>query len=142
MIHKTWKEWSNLKSKSVAPSYLFPLWMNLCGVGASISVELLLRNFAFSLGLLLFLRGLIGFIITLIVVRPTFSQFNPVSKKLFFARLLTGGLTFYSWFGAIKFLTASLTSAMLLLDTIVLSFIRRSYTRKKKQKLYWECYFC
>jgi drug/metabolite transporter (DMT)-like permease len=68
-----------------------------------------------------------------LIVRPPKSQWLPRSPGLAWLRVVTGGLTFVGWFGAIGLLSGRVTQAVLLLDALILAYVRgprRSYERR------------
>ena len=102
-------------------------------VAIAISVELLLRRMSMSLASVLIYRSLLALVLLVIIVRPTREQWLPRSAQLASIRVITGGLTFLGWFGAIGLLSARVTAAVLLLDSLILAYVRgerRSYERR------------
>jgi drug/metabolite transporter (DMT)-like permease len=102
-------------------------------VAIAVSIEMLLRRTHLSLSSVLVYRSLLALVLLAIIVRPAREQWTPRSPQLAFIRVFTGGLTFVGWFGAIGLLSARVTAAILLLDSLILAYVRgerRSYERR------------
>lgn len=108
-------------------------------VAIAVSVEVLLRHTfvpltgAVSLAGVLWWRSILALILLAIYVRPRREEWLPRVPLLAAARVITGGLTFVGWFGAIGTLSARVTAAVLLLDSLVLAYFRgqrRSYEKR------------
>jgi drug/metabolite transporter (DMT)-like permease len=102
-------------------------------VGITVSIELLARRAHLSLATILVYRSLLALVLLALIVRPPKSQWMPRSPRLAWLRALTGGLTFVGWFGAIGLLSGRVTQALLLLDALILAYVRgqhRSYERR------------
>ena len=107
------------------------LWSRapLAGMVASeaaitVSVELLSRRAHLSLATILVDRSLLALALLVLIVRPSRAQWMPRAKGLALLRVLTGGLTFVGWFGAIAMLSGRVTQALLLLDALILAYVR------------------
>lgn len=102
-------------------------------VAIAISIELLLRRTGLPLAAVLFYRSVFAIVLLALYLRPSREQWKPRALPLAAIRVITGGLTFVGWFGAIGTLSARVTAAVLLLDSLVLAYVRgerRSYERK------------
>lgn len=102
-------------------------------VAIAISIEVLLRRTSMTLASVLVYRSLLALALLMLIVRPTREQWTPRSPKLALIRVFTGGLTFVGWFGAIGLLSARVTAAILLLDSLILAYVRgerRAYERR------------
>jgi hypothetical protein len=123
-------------SKNVEPTF----WSRapLAGMVASevaitVSIELLARRAHLSLATILVDRSLLALALLALIVRPSGNQWMPRSPRLALLRVVTGGLTFVGWFGAIGLLSGRVTQAVLLLDALILAYVRgprRSYERR------------
>lgn len=99
----------------------------------TISVELVLRHTRLDLAALLVDRSLLALLMLTLLLRPWNGQTRPRSAKLAAVRVITGGLTFLGWFGAIGALSGRVTQPVLWLDALILAFFRsekHSYERK------------
>lgn|GEM_PF-1922804 len=102
-------------------------------VGITVSVELLVRHAHLSLATILVYRSLLALALLALIVRPARNQWLPRSPRLALLRVVTGGLTFIGWFGAIGLLSGRVTQSVLLLDSLILAYVRgdhRSYERR------------
>ncbi len=102
-------------------------------VAITVSIEWLARNARLSLATILVDRSLLALILLAVVVRPSGGQWLPRSPRLALLRVVTGGLTFVGWFGAIGLLSGRVTQAVLLLDALILAYVRgphRAYERR------------
>ncbi len=102
-------------------------------VAITVSIELLSRRAHLSLATILVDRSLLALALLALIVRPSRTQWTPRSKGLALLRVLTGGLTFVGWFGAIAMLSGRVTQAVLLLDALILAYVRgprRAYERR------------
>jgi drug/metabolite transporter (DMT)-like permease len=102
-------------------------------VAITVSIELLARRAHLSLATILVDRSLLALALLALIVRPPQSQWMPRSPRLALLRVVTGGLTFVGWFGAIGLLSGRVTQAVLLLDALILAYVRgerRPYERR------------
>ncbi len=102
-------------------------------VAITVSIELLARRAHLSLATILVDRSLLALVLLALIVRPSRSQWKPRSPRLALVRVVTGGLTFVGWFGAIGLLSGRVTQAVLLLDALILAYVRgprRAYERR------------
>lgn len=102
-------------------------------VAITVSIELLARRAHLSLATILVDRSLLALGLLALIVRPRSRQWLPRSPRLALLRVVTGGLTFVGWFGAIGLLSGRVTQALLLLDALILAYVRgerRSYERR------------
>jgi drug/metabolite transporter (DMT)-like permease len=102
-------------------------------VAITVSIELLARRAHLSLATILVDRSLLALALLLLLVRPSPGQWMPRSPRLALLRVITGGLTFIGWFGAIGLLSGRVTQAVLLLDALILAYVRgerRAYERR------------
>jgi len=102
-------------------------------VAITVSIELLARRAHLSLATILVYRSLLALALLLLIVRPARAQWVPRSPRLALVRMVTGGLTFVGWFGAIGLLSGRVTQAVLLLDALILAYVRgphRAYERR------------
>jgi drug/metabolite transporter (DMT)-like permease len=102
-------------------------------VAITVSIELLARRAHLSLATILVDRSLLALALLMLIVRPTRAQWTPRSPRLALLRVVTGGLTFVGWFGAIGLLSGRVTQAVLLLDALILAYVRgprRPYERR------------
>lgn len=102
-------------------------------VAITVSIELLARRAHLSLATILVYRSLLALILLALIVRPPKSQWTPRSPRLALLRVITGGLTFVGWFGAIGLLSGRVTQSVLLLDALILAYVRgqhRPYERR------------
>ena len=102
-------------------------------VAITVSIELLARRAHLSLATILVDRSLLALALLALIVRPGLGQWRPRSPRLALLRVVTGGLTFVGWFGAIGLLSGRVTQAVLLLDALILAYVRgerRSYERR------------
>jgi len=88
-------------------------------VAITVSIELLARRAELSLGSILVYRSLLALVLLAIIVRPVRAEWLPRSPWVALLRMLTGGLTFVGWFGAIVLLSGRVTQAVLLLDALI-----------------------
>ena len=99
----------------------------------TVSIELLARRADLSLGSILVYRSLLSLALLTIIVRPVRAEWLPRSSWVALLRVLTGGLTYVGWFGAIALLSGRVTQAVLLLDALILAYMRgkrQSYERR------------
>jgi drug/metabolite transporter (DMT)-like permease len=102
-------------------------------VAITVSIELLARQADLSLGSILVYRSLLALALLAIIVRPERAEWLPRSPWVALLRVLTGGLTYVGWFGAIVLLSGRVTQAVLLLDSLILAYVRgerQSYERR------------
>ena len=102
-------------------------------VAITVSIELLARRAELSLGSILVYRSLLALLLLAIIVRPVRAEWLPRSSWVALLRVLTGGLTYVGWFGAIALLSGRVTQAVLLLDSLILAYVRgerQSYERR------------
>jgi drug/metabolite transporter (DMT)-like permease len=102
-------------------------------VAITVSIELLARRADLSLGSILVYRSLLSLALLTIIVRPVRAEWLPRSSWVALLRVLTGGLTYVGWFGAIALLSGRVTQAVLLLDALILAYMRgkrQSYERR------------
>ncbi len=102
-------------------------------VAITVSIELLARRAHLSLATILVDRSLLALVLLALIVRPSPSQWKPRSPRLALVRVVTGGLTYVGWFGAIGLLSGRVTQAVLLLDALILAYVRgprRAYERR------------
>jgi len=102
-------------------------------VAITVSIELLARRAHLSLATILVDRSLLALALLALIVRPSRAQWMPRSPRLALLRVVTGGLTFVGWFGAIGLLSGRVTQAVLLLDALILAYVRgerRGYERR------------
>jgi drug/metabolite transporter (DMT)-like permease len=99
----------------------------------TVSIEMLARRAHLSLATILVDRSLLALILLAVIVRPAAAQWLPRSPRLALLRVVTGGLTFVGWFGAIGLLSGRVTQSILLLDALILAYVRgqhRAYERR------------
>lgn len=99
-------------------------------VAITVSIELLARRAHLSLATILVDRSLLALALLALLLRP---RSMPRSPRLALLRVVTGGLTFVGWFGAIGLLSGRVTQALLLLDALILAYVRgprRAYERR------------
>ena len=99
----------------------------------TVSIELLARRAHLSLATILVDRSLLALVLLAIIVRPSPAAWRPRSPRLALVRVVTGGLTFVGWFGAIGLLSGRVTQSILLLDALILAYVRgqhRAYERR------------
>jgi drug/metabolite transporter (DMT)-like permease len=102
-------------------------------VAITVSIELLARRSDLSLGSILIYRSLLSLALLAIIVRPVRAEWLPRSPWVALLRVLTGGLTYVGWFGAIALLSGRVTQAVLLLDALILAYVRggrQNYERR------------
>lgn len=102
-------------------------------VAIAVGIELLLRRTPLSLASVLFYRSTFALLLLALHLRPARGEWLPRVLPLAAIRVVTGGLTFVGWFGAIGALSARVTAAVLLLDSLVLAYFRKdrqSFERK------------
>ncbi len=102
-------------------------------VAITVSIELLARRAHLSLATILVDRSLLALALLTLIMRPARAQWLPRSPKLALLRVVTGGLPFVGWFGAIGLLSGRVTQAVLLLDALILAYVRgsrRTYERR------------
>ncbi|MDR3763549.1 MAG: hypothetical protein P4M01_05580 [Acidobacteriota bacterium] len=102
-------------------------------VAITVSIEWLARHAQLTLGAILVYRSLLALALLALMVRPRRVEWTPRAPELALARVVTGGLTFVGWFGAIALLSGRVTQAVLLLDALLLAYVRgrhRDYERR------------
>ena len=102
-------------------------------VAITVSIELLARRAHLSLATILVYRSLLALALLALIVQPSRGEWVPRSPRLALLRVVTGGLTFVGWFGAIGLLSGRVTQAILLLDALILAYVRgqrRPYERR------------
>lgn len=107
--------------------------MVLSETAITISVEMLARQAHLSLATILVERSLLALVLLGLVLRPLGEEWRPRAPRLALVRLVTGGLTFVGWFGAIAQLSGRVTQPVLLLDALLLAYLRgerRPYERR------------
>ena len=107
--------------------------MVLSETAITISVEMLARQAHLSLATILVERSLLALMLLWLVLRPLAGEWRPRAPQLALVRLVTGGLTFVGWFGAIAQLSGRVTQPVLLLDALLLAYVRgerRPYERR------------
>ncbi len=104
-------------------------------VAITVSIELLARRADLSLGSILVYRSLLALVLLAIIVRPVRAEWLPRSPWVALLRVLTGGLTFVGWFGAIALLSGRVTQAVLLLDALILAYVRGERQRYERRTL-------
>ena len=104
-------------------------------VAITVSIELLARTTELSLGAILLYRSLLALALAAIIVRPRPADWLPRSPWLASLRLVTGGLTFVGWFGAIALLSGRVAQAVLLLDSLILAYVRGERKRHERHTL-------
>jgi hypothetical protein len=95
-------------------------------------VELVLRRASVSLAALLFYRSLFALVVLALYVRPSRAEWTPLVPRLASLRVITGGLFYIGWFGSIGTVSARVSAAILMLDSLLLALFRRerqSYER-------------
>ena len=99
----------------------------------TVSIELLTRRAELSLASILLYRSLLSLELLTIIVRPVRAEWLQRSPWVTLLRVLAGGLTYVGWFGAIALLSGRVTQAVLLLDALLLAYVRgerQSYERR------------
>jgi drug/metabolite transporter (DMT)-like permease len=104
-------------------------------VAITVSIELLARRANLSLGSILVYRSLLALVLLAIIVRPVRAEWLPRSPWVALLRVLTGGLTYVGWFGAIALLSGRVTQAVLLLDALILAYVRGERQRYERGTL-------
>lgn len=102
-------------------------------VAITVSIEWLARHAHLSLGSILVYRSLLALVLLTLLVRPGREAWSPRVPGLAMLRVVTGGLTFVGWFGAIAMLSGRVTQSVLLLDALILAYVRgrrRDYERR------------
>ena len=102
-------------------------------VAITVSVEWLARRAHLSLATILIDRSLLSLALLSLIVRPSGTRWLPRSPQLALLRVVTGGLTYVGWFGAIGLLSGRVTQSVLLLDALILAYLRgqhRAYERR------------
>ena len=93
-------------------------------VAITVSIEWLARRAHLSLATILIDRSLLSLALLSLIVRPARNRWMPRSPQLALLRVVTGGLTYVGWFGAIGLLSGRVTQAVLLLDALILAYVR------------------
>lgn len=91
----------------------------------ALGVELVLRRSGISLAALLFYRSFLALLVLAAFVRPLRDQWTPLAPRLAALRVITGGLFYVGWFGSIGTVSARVSAAILLLDSLLLALFRR-----------------
>jgi drug/metabolite transporter (DMT)-like permease len=99
--------------------------MVISEVALAVGVELVLRRTGVSLAALLFYRSLFALIVLAVYVMPPPSDWSPQVPRLAALRVITGGLFYIGWFGSIGTVSARVSAAILLLDSLLLALFRR-----------------
>lgn len=99
-------------------------------VGVAWGVDYATRESAMPVSSVLFLRGLFGLALLLIYLRPMLADLRPLEPTWALFRLVSGGLTFVGWFGAIACLSASVATALFMIDVLLLGIIRNFLSHK------------
>jgi hypothetical protein len=102
-------------------------------IAITVSIEWLARGAHLSLAAILVYRSLLALALLTAIVRPERESWLPRAPRLALIRVATGGLTFVGWFGAIGALSGRVTQAVLLLDALILAYVRgprRAYERR------------
>jgi drug/metabolite transporter (DMT)-like permease len=99
--------------------------MVISEVALAIGVELVLRRTGVSLAALLFYRSLFALIVLVVYVRPARVQWTPLIPPLAALRVVTGGVFYIGWFGSIGTVSARVSAAILMLDSLLLAIFRR-----------------
>ncbi len=98
--------------------------MVISEVVLAVAVELFMRRAGLSLASVLWYRSSTAVVWLALFLRPRREEWTPRARGLALLRLLAGGLTYVGWFGAIGTLSARVTAAVLLLDSLVLAYVR------------------
>jgi len=94
-------------------------------VALALGVELVLRRTGVSLAALLFYRSLLALIVLALYLMPARVAWTPMAPGLATLRVITGGLFYVGWFGSIGTVSARVSAAVLLLDSLLLALFRR-----------------
>jgi drug/metabolite transporter (DMT)-like permease len=94
-------------------------------VALAIGVELVLRRTGVSLAALLFYRSLFALIVLALCVMPARAEWTPLVPRLAALRVITGGMFYIGWFGSIGTVSARVSAAILMLDSLLLALFRR-----------------
>lgn len=94
-------------------------------VALAIGVELVLRRTGVSLAALLFYRSFFALLVLAAYVRPSRAEWTPQVRSLAALRVITGGLFYIGWFGSIGTVSARVSAAILMLDSLLLALFRR-----------------
>jgi drug/metabolite transporter (DMT)-like permease len=94
-------------------------------VALAIGVELVLRRTGVSLAALLFYRSFFALLVLAAYVRPLRAEWTPQIPRLAALRVITGGLFYIGWFGSIGTVSARVSAAILMLDSLLLALFRR-----------------
>ena len=94
-------------------------------VALSIGVELVLRRTGVSLAALLFYRSFFALLVLATYVRPGRAEWTPQVPRLALLRVVTGGMFYIGWFGSIGTVSARVSAAILMLDSLLLALFRR-----------------
>jgi hypothetical protein len=101
-------------------------------VALAIGVELVLRRTGVSLAALLFYRSFFALLVLVAFVMPARAEWTPQVPSLAALRVITGGMFYIGWFGSIGTVSARVSAAILMLDSLLLALFRRerrSYER-------------
>jgi hypothetical protein len=109
--------------------------MVISEVAITVSIELLARRSDLSLDSILIYRSLLSLALLAIIVRPLRAEWLPRSPWVALLRVLTGGLTYVGWFGAIALLSGRVTQAVLLLDALILAYVRGQRQSNERRTL-------
>ena len=94
-------------------------------VALAIGVELVLRRTGVSLAALLFYRSFLALLVLAAYVRPARPEWKPQIPRLALLRVVTGGMFYIGWFGSIGTVSARVSAAVLMLDSLLLAIFRR-----------------
>jgi hypothetical protein len=94
-------------------------------VALAIGVELVLRRTGVSLAALLFYRSFFALLVLAAYVMPSRAEWTPLVPRLAAIRVITGGLFYIGWFGSIGTVSARVSAAILMLDSLLLALFRR-----------------
>ncbi len=107
--------------------------MVISEVALALGVELVLRRTGMSLSALLFYRSFFALVLLALYLWPSRGEWTPQAPQLAALRVITGGLFYIGWFGSIGTVSARVSAAILLLDSLLLALFRRdrqSYERR------------
>jgi len=105
-------------------------------VAITVSIEWLARSAHLSLATILVERSLLALLLLVLILRPARAQWMPRSPRLALIRVVTGGLTFIGWFGAIGLLSGRVTQSVLLLDALILAYLRGQHRAYERRSLF------
>lgn len=101
----------------------------------TVSIELLARQAHLSLATVLVTRSLLALALLALWLHPTRCAWRPRAPRWALLRVVTGGLTFVGWFGAIALLSGRVTQAILLLDALLLAYVRGDHHHYERRTL-------